>query len=141
MLKFGPEGFGGVECRRLLDQDQGEVREDAPVALLIGIGQGAAGGGLANATVIKLGAQSPETGFDVAQALPLSQLDEGQHEEMLVGGQCAHMFVARVAADTLVEGALGQLVHQLGEDGSALIHSWWLPRKRGQPHCETAFHK
>jgi len=124
-----------------LDQDLGEIREDAPVAFLVGIGQGAAGGRLAHATVIELGAQGPQTGFDIAQALPVSQLGESQHEEMLVTGQCAHMFVARVAADTLVECALGQFVHQLGEDGAALIHSWLSPRKRGQPHCETAIQK
>jgi len=50
LLQFGPEGFVGVERRRLLDQDLGEIREDAPIALLVGIGKGAAGGGLANAS-------------------------------------------------------------------------------------------
>ena len=141
LLEFGPEGLVGVELSGLLDEDVSEIREDSPIPLFVGVGQGAAGGGLANATVIELGAQSPETGLDIAQALAVGQLGEGQHQKMFVGGQRARMFVARVTPDALVEGVFGQFVHQLGEDGSALIHNRFLPRQRGQESCETAFQK
>jgi len=51
------------------------------------------------------------------------------------------MLVAGVTQNALVEFVFGQLVHQLGEHRSALIHNRFLPRKRGQEPCETAVQK
>lgn len=67
----------------------------------------------------------------VNSMLSLKPLSESQHQKMLVGGQRAHMLVALVTAHTLAEFVFGQFVHQLGEHRSALIHNWFLPRKRG----------
>jgi len=131
LLQFGPKGFVGVELSGLLDEDVSEIGEDSPIALFVGVGQSAADRGLADAAVVEFGAQSPEAGLDVAQALAVSQLGEGQHQEMLVAGQCAHMLVASVTANTFVEFVFGQFVYQLGEHGSALIHNRFLLRKRG----------
>lgn len=139
LLQFGAEGFVGVELSCLLNEDVSEIREDPPIALLVGIGQRAAGRGLANAAVVEFGAQNPEAGLDVAQALAVGQLGESQDQEMFVAGQRAHMLVASVPTNTLVDFVLGQFVHQLGEHGSALIHNWFSPRIRGPEPCETAF--
>lgn len=141
LFQFGPDRLVGIELGRLLDQDVSEIREEPPIPLFVGVGQSAARRGLANAAVIELGAQGPEAGFDIAQALAVGELGEGQHQEMLVAGQRAHMLVAGVTANTLVELVFGQFVHQLGKHRSALIHNRFLPRKCGQEPCETAFQK
>ena len=85
-LDFRAEGFVGVKNIGLLHQDLGEIGEDTPVALFVGIGQGAARGGLTDAAVIELGAQGSEAGFDIPQTLAVSQLGEGQNQKLLVGG-------------------------------------------------------
>ena len=121
-LEFNAERFIGVERGGLLDEDVGEVGEDAPVALFVGVGQRAAGGGLADAGVIELGAEGRQTGFDVAQTFAPGQLGEGQHEELFVGGQFADAEVAVVTGDTLVELVFGQEVEELGEDGATFVH-------------------
>ena len=85
----------------------GEVGKDAPVPFFVGVGQGAAGGGLADAGVIEFRAEGRQTGFDVAQTFAPGQLGEGQHEELFVGGQFADAEVAVVTGDTLVEFVFG----------------------------------
>jgi hypothetical protein len=100
----------------------GEVGKDAPVAFFIGVSQGAAGGGLADAGVIKLRAEGSQTGFDVAQTFTPSQLRERQDKELFIGGQLADPEVAAVTGDTLVELVLGEEVQELGEDGATFVH-------------------
>jgi hypothetical protein len=121
-LEFEAERFPGVECGGLTDEDMGEVGKDAPVAFFVGVGQGAAGGGLADAGVIEFRAEGSQAGFDVAQAFAPGQLGESQHEELFVSGQLADAEVAVVAFDTLVELVFGEEVQELGEDGATFVH-------------------
>ena len=99
-----------------------EVGKDAPVTFFVGIGQRAAGDGLADAGVIELWAEGRQTGFDVAQTFTPSQLCEGQHKELFVSGQFANAKVAVVTGDTLVELVFGEEVEELGEDGATFVH-------------------
>src|SRR5208283_2204187 len=121
-LEFKAERFIGVKRGRLLDEDVSEVGEDAPVAVFIGIGQRAAGGGLADASVIEFRAEGCQTGFDVAQTFTPGQLRERQYEELFVGGEFADAAVAVVTGDTLVELVFGEEVEELGEDGATFVH-------------------
>ena len=121
-LEFEAEWFLGVECGGLLDEDVGEVGKDAPVAFFVGLGQRAAGGGLANPGVIEFRAEGRQTGFDVAQTFAPRRLREGQHEKLFVSGQFADAEVAVVTGETLVELVFGQEVEQLGEDGATFVH-------------------
>ncbi len=61
------------------DADQGlsEVGMDAPVAQLVGVGQGAARYIAPDAHVVELGILGTQTGLDVAQALAIGELGEG----------------------------------------------------------------
>ena len=88
-LEFKTERFIGVKRGGLLDEDLGEIGKDAPVAIFVGIGQRAAGGGLADAGVIEFRAEGRQAGFDVAQTFAPSQLGERQHEELFVSGEFA----------------------------------------------------
>ena len=138
LLQFGGERFVGVKGRGLLNEDLSEVGEDAPVAGLVGVGQRAASGGLANAAVIELGAQGMQAGFDVAQTLAPSQLGENHDDELFVAGQFADSEVATIASNTLVEFVFGQAVQQLGENGAAFVHKESAPPYGGARPCERA---
>ena len=121
-LQIATERFIGVECGGLLNQNVGEVGKDAPVAFFVGVSQGAAGGGLANAGVIKLRTEGRQTGLDVTQTFAPSQLGKRQDEELFVSGECANAAVAVVTGDTLVELVFGEEVEELGEDGATFVH-------------------
>ena len=121
-LEIAHKGITRVELRCLPDEDLGEVSEDAPVTVFVGVGQGAAGGGLADAGMIELWAEGNEAGFDVPQTLTPGQLRKGQDEKLFVGWKFADSKVAPVARDTLVELVLWQEIHELGENGSAFVH-------------------
>src|ERR1035437_7509405 len=121
-LEFKAERFVGVERGGLLDEDVGEVGEDTPVAIFVGIGQRAAGGGLADAGVIEFRAEGRQTGFDVAQTFAPGQLGESEHEELFVGGQLADAEVPVITRDTLVELVFWEEVEELGEDSATFVH-------------------
>ena len=136
LLKLRGQRFVGVEGGRLLNENLGEIGEDAPVARLVGVGQRAAGGRLANAAVIEFAPQSTQTRFDVAQTLAPGQLGKGQHNELFVGGQFTDAIIATIATDTLVEFVFGQAVQQLGEHGAAFVHRESGPPSGGARPCE-----
>ncbi len=121
-LEFKTERLIGVKRGGLLDEDVGEIGKDAPVPIFVGIGQRAAGGGLADAGVIEFRAEGRQAGFDVAQTFAPSQLGERQHEELFISGEFADTAVAVVTGDTLVELVFGQEVEELGEDGATFVH-------------------
>ena len=112
----------GIKQLGLLNQDVGEIGEDAPVPGFIGVGERAASGGLAEAGVIEFGAEGKQAGFDVAEAFAPGKLGGGQDEEVFVGGQFAAAEVAVITGDTGVEIVFGQEVQKLGEDGATLVH-------------------
>ena len=60
-----------------------EILVDSPVERFFGIGQRALGDAASDAQVIKLGLVGPQTGFDIAQALAVRQLREGQAEGLI----------------------------------------------------------
>src|SRR5262245_31118085 len=122
LLQFGGKRFVGIEPGGLPNEDLSEIREDAPVASFVGIGQRAAGGGLAYAAVIELGAQGVQTRFDVPQALAPGQLSKGHDGELFVAGELARAEIAAVALHTFVEFVLGDVVQQLGKNGAAFVH-------------------
>ena len=67
--QFQPQVLSGVELPCLCDQSLGKFRVNAPVAGLVGIGQGRAPHRLLETHVVKLVRLRREAGFDVAQAL------------------------------------------------------------------------
>ena len=121
-LEFKPERLIGVKRGGLPDEHLGEIGKDTPVAIFVGIGQRAAGGGLADAGVVKFGAERRQAGFDVAQTFAPSQLGKRQHEELFISGEFADAAVAVVTGDTLVELVFGEAVEELGEDGATFVH-------------------
>jgi len=130
-LEFKLEWLIGVKRGGLPDEDLGEIGKDAPVAIFIGIGQRAAGGGLADAGVVEFGAEGHQAGFDVAQTFAPGQLGKRQHEELFISGELADAAVAVVTGDTLVELVFGEEVEELGEDGATFVHKMENRRNAG----------
>ena len=128
----------GVERCRLLNEGLSEIGEDAPVASFVGIGQRAAGSGLAYAAVIELESQGVQTGLDVAQALAPGQLGKGHDGKLFVAGQLARAEIAPVALHAFVELVFGQVVQQLGEYGAAFVHKDCGPPRGGAKPCKNA---
>ena len=131
--EFKAERLIGVERGGLPDEDMGEVGKNTPVAVFVGVGQGAAGRGLSDAGVIEFRAEGCQTGFDIAQAFAPGQLGEGQHEELFVSGEFADAEVAVITGDTLVELVFGEVVEELGEDGATFVHKVENRRNAGKP--------
>ena len=140
-LQFGPQTLVGIELGRLPDQHLGKIGEDAPVAFFVGIGQGAAGSRFADATVIQLGAQRAQTGFDVAQTLAPRQLSKSHDQKLFVSRERADAPIATIASDTLVELVFGQAVQQLGKDSATFVHRVMEPPRGGPRPCENALPK
>jgi hypothetical protein len=106
------DGFGQVDTKRLVDvelachayQALGEVRIDAPVPYRIGVCQRIARYRAAKTHVVELGRLAAQAGFDVAQALPVSQLREGHAQELVRAGELLDLVFPAVAGDAAAEG-------------------------------------
>ena len=116
----------GVACvKRPSDADQvlGEVGEDAPVVGLVGVGQGGARDGAAEAEMVALWPQRAETRFDVAQALAVGQLGERHGKKLLPAGQATQSGVAAIPLDAAAKLTVGQKGDQLRKNGAPLVHA------------------
>ena len=122
LVEIDAEAVLGVEAPGDGDQGLGEVGVDAPVALVVGVGQGVSGDTPANAHVIELGALRPQAGLDVAQALAVGQLGEGHAEILIEAGKALDLVVAAIAFDTTAEAMKRQLIDELCEDELARVH-------------------
>src|ERR1039458_3509487 len=83
LVEVHAERLVGVERPRDFNQDMGKLGEDAPVACFVGVGQSAARHRAAKPQVIEFPGHGSEAGFDVPQALAVSQLREG-HRQVLI---------------------------------------------------------
>ncbi len=81
------DGFLDVEWASDGDQQLREVSEDAPVVGFIGVGQRGARDLAAQAEVIELAARRAQASLDVAQALVVGQLREGQGQKLVPTGK------------------------------------------------------
>ncbi len=83
LFEFDSKTVLRVELARHLDLTQREILIDMPVARFVGVGERAPGGVATNAQMIESGLVSAQTGFDVAKALAVRQLREGQAEKLI----------------------------------------------------------
>jgi hypothetical protein len=122
LFQFEAQGIAGVKLSGLCDEDASEIGVDAPIAVLIGLGQGVASDVPSEACVIQLGLQGVQTDFDVAQADSVSQLCKGHAQKLIEAREPAGAIIASVFVDTTVELSLGQEGHELGEQETACVH-------------------
>jgi len=118
------------------DEHLRKVSKDAPIAVLVGVGQCGTRHSGANAHVIQLGANRSQTGFNIAQALAIGQLSKGHGKILLPAGKLLDVPVAVVASHAAAELAIRKKSNLLGEDALAFVHSLILD---GRPGCRHAF--
>jgi len=83
LRQIHPKAVGAVQIPSLSDQRMSEVCPDTPVAMLVGMGQRAAGDRGAHAHVIELCLMSPKAALDIPQPFPVGKLRKG-HAQVLV---------------------------------------------------------
>lgn len=77
--------------------------------------------------MVELTAQRAKTGFDVTQAVPVSQLRECHGEILVPTGEATRSCISAVACHATAELAVGKEADQLRENGSAFVHPSLLP--------------
>src|SRR5574337_201018 len=82
MCQLDIKGLVDIEATCRDDQTLREFGVDAPVALLVGIGQRAACDMPTNPQVIKLGLMRAQTDLDIAQTFTSRELSEGHAQEL-----------------------------------------------------------
>ncbi len=97
IFQIDAKGFGGIETAGDGNERLGKVGVDAPVAALVGIGQGAARYSALDAHVVELARLRAQTRFDVAQAFSIGQLSK-RHAEILIETRKAFDLVAPAVA-------------------------------------------
>ena len=122
MRQFQAEAVLGIEFARCLDQAESEILIDAPVAVLVGVGQRALGNAAANAQVVELGGMRAKTGLDVAQAFAVGQLREGHAQELVEVRESERRIASGVLGHAAPEGVQRQMIHQLGKHQLSRMH-------------------
>jgi hypothetical protein len=116
------QAFVGVKLSRLGNQPVGELRVNAPIARLVGIGQRRSPDGLAKAQVVEFRGLSRQTDFDIAQALSVGQLRERHRSVLLSTAQRSHPIVAAITRNNPRKGAPRHEIHELREKRFADVH-------------------
>lgn len=103
----------GIQGTGQADEGLGEVGIQAPVALLVGVGEGIAGDAAAQSHMIEFILVCPQADLDIAQALAVGELGEGQAEELVEAGKGLDVAVAVITPDAAAEAVHGQVGHEL----------------------------
>ena len=113
------ERFADIEPAGTGDEALGKIRLDAPVATLVGSGQGGAShrrrlrlAGPRKAGMVELGGMGRQARFDVAQALPQRELGEGESAVAFTSRRAGLVFGDDVQGDW--RGSSGRLRSQRG---------------------------
>ena len=113
--KIESEILANIKRSRLGDQSLCEIGVDAPVAGLVGIGQGRTRNRSADAHVVELRCLSRQARFYVAQTLPIGQLGERHDTKLLRTAKGTNSIVPSIASDDTMKCAPREKIHDLGK--------------------------
>lgn len=122
MLEIDAEIVLGIKRPGDGNQGLGEVRIDAPVAVLVGLGQGGAGDVAANAHVVELALLRPQAGLDIAQAVAVGELRERHAQELVETREALDFVMPAVTLHAAVKSLHRQVVGDLREDDLTFVH-------------------
>ena len=111
-----------IEFPRVCNKDVRKIGIDAPVAILIGLGQSIACDGATKAQVIEFGLDSIQTGFDVAKGMSIPELSKCHAKVLIEAGEMSGTIISLVLADTAIAIASRQGVHELREEIRSGVH-------------------
>jgi len=128
-----------IQRPRDADQHLGEVRKDAPIARLVGVGQRRARRATAEASVIEFAAHGAKAGFDVAQAFAVSQLGKSHRQKLIPARETLQVIVASITGDAFLKLLVGKILHPLRKDGLSEIHASLSPLSQGHSQCRFSW--
>ena len=121
LLEIPSIGVFGIQSASLADEHLSECFIDSPVSVLVSVGEIGAGDVAANPHGIEMGA-TPQTGFDVAQALAESDLSEDHSKELVACGHGLTGARHRVEIDAALKLFAINQIGNLGKNEASGIH-------------------
>ncbi len=107
------QGLTGVKCAGLVDQNQGNVAIDFPVARFVGLGQSVARHSHLHSGMIEFGPNGAQTDFDIAQTFSASKLSKGHTIKLVQTGKRSDAMVAEISIDVRFETPSRKEIHEL----------------------------
>ena len=126
-FQVGRQGLVGVQSPSFANQVLRKVRIQAPVALLVGVGQRTASDGTTQAHVKQGIGSCPQAVDRIAQALPKRQLCKRHAQKLIPTGEIPNASFPAVAQRKAVEHLGMNLLHQLSKNRTACIHPASVP--------------
>lgn len=99
-VQFDSKTVVGVQRLSGANQRLSEIGPDAPIAVLVGVGERASRNRAAKPHVVELGLMGAKTAFDIAQTLPIRQLGKGHAEELIHARKTFDIPLAAISLDT-----------------------------------------
>lgn len=121
LVQIQPIGVAGIESTRLANENLSECFVNAPVPMLVGVGQVGPGDVPSNAHCVEMSATA-QTGFDVPQALPKSNLRESHCQKLVAGRHALAASLHRVQCNTSLELLAVQQIENLSENQTSGVH-------------------
>ena len=122
VLEIEPQVLVQIKLASTSDQNRSQVGPDAPVARLVGIGQGGAVNAVAKSHGVQLARVGSKSHFDVSQALSPRQLCKSHNSKLLGASQAPHARVAAIAGHDSGKACPWNELHDLSKQGLADIH-------------------
>ena len=122
VLEIEPQVLVQIQLASTSDQYCSQVGPDAPVARLVGIGQGGAVNAVAKSHGVQLARVGSKSHLDVSQTLSPSQLCKSHDAKLLRASQAPHARVAAIARHDARKACPWNELHDLREQGLADIH-------------------
>src|SRR5229473_769186 len=97
-------------------------KSDRHKSMVVGVCQRVARNLPPEAHMIELGLLSTKTSFDIAETFAIGELSKGQTKELIPAGEIFDVAMALVSIDANLKLVGGEEVHELRENGSALVH-------------------
>lgn len=119
---FEAQGFVDIEPARIPHESLCEVGEDAPVPLLVRVGQRAAGNGPPDPQVVELVGHRSEARLDIPEAVPVRELGKGHGQVLVPAGEASDPSVPVVATNAPVQNEPRAMRHDLRKCHLPLVH-------------------
>src|ERR1039458_3266462 len=120
VVQFNPERFVSIQWPSDGNQHLCQIAIDTPVSVFVGVGQRRARNLPADSQMIKLSRYGPQARLHIPQTLTMSQLSKRHAEPLIPTGESAQVEVSAVSRNTCLKLAVGNEVHQLGENHPTL---------------------
>ena len=122
-VELDAEILVAVQTAGHVNQRLSEVGINAPVADLVGVGQGVSGDLGSNPDMIELALLGTQARLDVAQAFAIGELGKDHAQILIPAGKVFHLVMAMIPIDAPPERMHRKVIDDLRENDLAKVHS------------------